>query len=291
MSLEPHFITVNGVTLHVVSGGSGPPIIFLHGFPACWAVWTRSMEALQDSFHVIALDGRGVNLSSKPAALDAYHIDVLAQDVIALADAFALETFFLVGHDWGGTLAWKVAQRYSERVERMVIINAPPLEALLYALAVQPQQREASAYMERLKAPTAEAVLLADNAALLWQISFAGYRQRGVYTAEDEAYDRRAWHTEGALTGFLNWYRANIPPVETLTAEAYAPTVVPSIPVPALLLWGEQEKAFTPELCALIPQYAPYVSIYEVAGADHWIMLDQPADLQRRLRTVFSALG
>ncbi len=291
MSLEPHFITVNGVTLHVVSGGSGPTIIFLHGFPACWAVWKRSMEALQDSFHVIALDGRGVNLSSKPATVDAYQIDVLALDVIGVADAFALVTFFLVGHDWGGTLAWKVAQHYSERVERMVIINAPPLDTLLYALAVQPQQREASAYMERLKAPTAEAVLLADNADLLWQISFAGYRNSGVYTAEDEAYDRQAWHIGGALTGFLNWYRANIPPFETLTADAYAAAVVPPIAVPGLLLWGEHEKAFTPALCALIPHYAPYVSIHEVASADHWIMLDQPTDFPMRLRTVFSALG
>ena len=99
MNFEHRYADVNGITLHYVSVGQGEPIIFLHGFPAFWYVWKPQLRQFGQSFQAIALDGRGVNRSSKPKQLDAYHIDTLAQDVIALADFLQIETFTLVGHD------------------------------------------------------------------------------------------------------------------------------------------------------------------------------------------------
>jgi epoxide hydrolase 4 len=275
MELAHHFVDIEGGQLHYVAVGQGYPLIFLHGFPACWYVWRQQLEALQTHFRVIAPDGCGVNMSTKPQALSAYQIDTLAQGIIALADALELQTFGLVGHDWGGTLAWKIAQRYPQRVDKLLVVNAPPLEALLYALATLPQQREASAYVTRLKADTAAATLLANQCAYLWQVSFAGLMARGVYTTADRDFYVQSWQIPRALDSFLNWYRANLPDFDLIASDQYHAEQVTPIRVPTLLLWGEYEQAFTRDLLALLSNYAPRLEVVQVAGADHWIMLEQ----------------
>ena len=276
MTLKHDFAFVNGETLHFVHQGSGAPIIFLHGFPAFWYVWKDQLAQFGQSIWAIALDGRGVNRSSKPADVASYRIEHLASDVVGLADHLGIEQFALVGHDWGGALAWEVAPRYPQRVSRLVVANAPPWAAFMYALATMPEQREASAYMDRLKADSAESLFLANNCERLWQVSMAPLVANGAYSDEHKDQFIRCWQTPGSLTGFLNWYRANVPEFDEIDEGEFRPNPQNQINTPTLLLWGEHERAFTPALLNIIPNYAPQVEIRHIARANHWIHLEQP---------------
>ncbi len=277
MTIQHDFANVNGIRLHYAHSGEGKrPLIFLHGFPACWYVWKNELECFGQSMWAIAPDGRGVNRSAKPKELAAYKIDQLAADVIGLADQLGIAEFVLVGHDWGGAVAWKVGQRHPDRVSQMVVVNAPPFDALLWSLAMQSEQREASHYMTRLKAEKAEKRLLANEADYLWQASFVQYMQAGLYNEADKAYYIRSWQIEGALTSFLNWYRANFPDFDKIDAHAYEPRPENQIQTKTLLLWGEHEKAFTWPLLQRIPLYAPNVSVHQISDTNHWLHLDQP---------------
>jgi epoxide hydrolase 4 len=267
------------VTLHAFVAGAGPGMIWLHGFPASWSIWRSQLHHFAQRFRVVAPDGRGVNRSSKPAEVEAYRIDRLAQDVIGLADTLGMQQFVLVGHDWGGTVAWKVAQQYPARITKLVVLNAPPLEAFLYALATIPEQQIASAYMARLKASDAAQLLLANRCEILWQASFGELQRSGIWGAADRNAMEESWQIPGALESFLNWYRANIPEPGSYPVDDVAPERVSPITVPALLVWGEHERAFTPQLLAWIPAYAPRVRIAQIAGAGHWVMLEQPERL------------
>ena len=124
--LEDVHLTTNGVRLHAVAAGSheGPLVILLHGFPEFWYGWRHQIEPLAAAgFRVLVPDQRGYNLSSKPEGLRAYTLDVLADDVLGLATALGQSTFSIVGHDWGGALAWHLAARNPDRISRAVILN------------------------------------------------------------------------------------------------------------------------------------------------------------------------
>jgi len=224
MTIQTAFAQLENVTLHYAHAGEGRPIIFLHGFPAFWYAWHQQLEQFGQTMWAIAPDGRGVNHSSKPDAISAYHIDELALDVAQLADHLEIEQFVLVGHDWGGALAWQVAQNYPDRVSHLIVANAPPVSALHYALATMPEQRAASEYMTRLKAETAETRLLSNECEVLWQVSFEPLRLRGVVDEYDKPHYLNCWQTAGSLTGFLNWDRANVPDFDQIDAEAGKPT-------------------------------------------------------------------
>lgn len=276
MTIQHDFAAVNGETIHFAHQGSGRPIIFLHGFPAFWYAWKDQLEQFGQSMWAIAPDGRGVNRSCKPADVDAYRIEILVSDVVGLADHLGIDQFVLVGHDWGGALAWEVAQRYPKRVSKLIVANAPPWAAFMHSLATMPEQREASSYMDRLKAPTAETLFLAENAERLWQVSFAPLVDRGYYSDEHKEHYLKCWQTPGSLAGFLNWYRANVPTFDQIDREKYRPTSNNQIETPTLLLWGEQERAFTRPLLNSIPDYCSQLEIQLISGANHWIHLEQP---------------
>ena len=128
--LEDVHLTTNGVRLHAVAAGpsDGPLVILLHGFPEFWYGWRHQIEPLAAAgFRVLVPDQRGYNLSSKPEGLRAYTLDVLADDVLGLATALGQSTFSIVGHDWGGALAWHLAARNPDRISRAVILNEPHL--------------------------------------------------------------------------------------------------------------------------------------------------------------------
>ncbi|MEM7333792.1 MAG: alpha/beta hydrolase [Chloroflexota bacterium] len=277
MIIKSDFARLKDITLHFAQAGQGYPIIFLHGFPAFWYVWRTQLEQLSQTMWVIAPDGRGVNQSSKPSKISDYHINKLAQDVIQLADYLEVERFVLVGHDWGGAQAWQVAQQYPDRVSHLIVANAPPLSALHFALATMPEQKDASAYMYRLKAHTAESTLLANRCERLWQVSFERLMAAGIFSDHDKAKYLNCWETPGSLTGFLNWYRANISEFDQIDAERHKPNAENQVHTKTLLLWGEHERAFIRPLLKIIPKYAPNVQIVDVPNASHWIHLENPS--------------
>src|SRR5271166_2812118 len=123
--LRHEFAGVNGVRLHYVTAGTGKLLLFLHGFPEFWYEWKRQLEEFSRDFRVVAPDMRGYNLSSKPAGVDQYKLDFLLEDVRALVQHLGCDKCILAGHDWGGFVAWTFAGLFPDRVEKLIIINAP----------------------------------------------------------------------------------------------------------------------------------------------------------------------
>src|SRR6516165_1464331 len=125
-SFRDEYASVNGVRLHYVSAGKGPLILFLHGFPEFWYEWKDQLAEFGKDHLAVAPDMRGYNLSDKPRDLAQYRISVLVEDIRALGEHFAPgKKFVLVGHDWGGAVAWSFAIAHPEMVEKLIIVNAP----------------------------------------------------------------------------------------------------------------------------------------------------------------------
>src|SRR5206468_7188793 len=119
------YATANGVRLHYAEIGAGPLVVLLHGFPQCWYMWHNQLPRLAERFHVIAPDMRGYNWSDKPAGVSSYQPDALSADIVSLLDALGHERAHIVGHDWGGAVAWHLGMFHSTSVDKLVVINAP----------------------------------------------------------------------------------------------------------------------------------------------------------------------
>src|SRR5690348_8353231 len=217
------YVTVNGVRLHYVSSGKGPLILFLHGFPEFWYEWKNQLAEFGKDHLAVAPDMRGYNLSDKPADLDQYKINVLVEDIRALADHFSHQKkFILVAHDWGGAVAWAFAIAHPEMLDKLVIVNAPHPGVFGRLLATDPAQQRASQYMLMFRSPQAEQNLSANDYAWLVTAVLGDGLKNGVFTQEDKQAYIKAWSQPGALTGGLNYYRGNEtgPPAAGETANA-----------------------------------------------------------------------
>ncbi|HEX8874345.1 MAG TPA: alpha/beta hydrolase, partial [Nitrosospira sp.] len=162
--LRDKYIRGDGVDLHVVTAGSGTPVILLHGFPENWRSWRRQIPALAAAgFSVLAPDMRGYSLSGRPAEQDAYKLDRLVADVAALVNATGCRRAHIAGHDWGGIIAWAFAERHPELTDKLVIMNAPHMKIFLERVK-HPRQMLKSWYMLFFQLPhLPELALSADN--------------------------------------------------------------------------------------------------------------------------------
>lgn len=206
--IEHEYADVNGVRLHYATAGQGKLILFLHGFPEFWYAWRAQLAEFGRDHLAVAPDQRGYNLSSKPTAVEQYDIDHLVADVIALAESLGHKRFTLVAHDWGGGVAWTLAIRHPERVERLVIINSPHPATFERELNRNPVQQKASQYLLLFRTPKAEAVLSSNGYQALADTVLTQGLASGHFTEADRQAYLTAWSQPGALTGSLNWYRA-----------------------------------------------------------------------------------
>src|SRR2546425_12975992 len=197
--MDHAYADVNGVRLHYVTVGRGPLVMFLHGFPEFWYAWTAQLADFGRDHRAVAPDMRGYNLSSKPTDLAAYAMKHLVADVRALAEHLGAKTFVLVGHDWGGVVAWAFAIAHSERLTKLVIVNAPHPAVFEREIRRNPAQQSASRYMLVFRSPEAEGILAANDHARLVEMFERELGPR--FTAADRAAYREAWAQPGALTG------------------------------------------------------------------------------------------
>ena len=210
VELEHRFTRADGSRHPLRHPGEGKPIVFLHGFPQFWFLWRRQLADLGDDHAVFAPDMRGYNLSDKPEEVDAYRMRHLLGDLRGLVEQLGIAPFTLVGHDWGGIVAWAFALKYPELLERLVIIDSPPPFTWNRDLRESPKQREAVNYMLELSKPPPEPeeMLAADDFAMLdSMLERIGGSAARLSDAERAAY-HEAWSQPGALTGGLNYYRA-----------------------------------------------------------------------------------
>jgi pimeloyl-ACP methyl ester carboxylesterase len=204
-------VQANGIELHVAEAGDpeAPLLVLLHGFSEFWFAWRDYLSPLAASgFHVVAPDQRGYNLSAKPRGIDSYQLGTLADDICDMASALGHETFQVVGHDWGGSVAWSIAaSQHGSRLIRMAVLNAPHPEVWLRAMTHDAQQRRKSRYVRFLQLPVLPETIL----RLRRHEMVVGALQSAcpeAFSADVMQAYRASWRRRGAPTAMLNWYRA-----------------------------------------------------------------------------------
>jgi len=259
------------VRLHTVLAGpeDGPLAVLLHGFPDASHGWHRQVPALAEAgFRVVAPDQRGYATSDKPAGLDAYRLERLAQDVVDLAGALGRRRFAVVGHDWGGIVAWALALRHSDRVERAAILNAPhPATLLRYSLR-HPSQLARSWYVLAFQLPGLPERLFRAGDFRLARRALLATSRPGTFTADDLRQYREAWAQPGAVTGMLNWYRA---------LRRRAPPPEERVRVPALVLWGDRDAFLEPGLADAALARCDAGRLVRFGDLGHWLHQEDPA--------------
>ena len=302
--LKDGYAQVNGVRLHYVSAGKGPLIVFLHGFPEFWFEWKNQLAEFGKDHLAVAPDMRGYNLSDKPTDVDQYQMKYLVEDVRALADHFGQKKFVLVGHDWGGAVAWSFAIAHPEYLEKLVIVNAPHPGVFGRELARNPEQQKASQYMLMFRSDKAEENLSANNYALLVNIVLGPGLQSGVFTDKDKDAYIAAWSQPGALTGGLNYYRAarvGPPAPSAPEAPASSPAQTASsgnfaldpsrlmVNVPTLVIWGEKDTALLTGNLDGLDQFVPRLTIERIPDGSHWVIHEKAAEVNGDIRKFLAA--
>jgi len=269
------YVRVNGVRLHAVTAGKGPLILFLHGFPEFWYEWKDQLAEFGKDHLAVAPDLRGYNLSDKPEALDQYKMNVLVEDVRALGDHFSHQKkFVLVAHDWGGAVAWAFAIAHPEMLDKLVIVNAPHPRVFQRLLVNDSAQQQASQYMLMFRSPQAEQTLSADNYAWLVNAVLGAGLKNGVFTEEDKQAYIKAWSQPGALTGGLNYYRANEtgPPAPGKSFVRIDDPSAFAVKVPTLVIWGEKDTALLTQNLDGLDEFVPQLTIKRIPDGSHWVI-------------------
>ena len=280
--LTDNYANVNGVRLHFVTTGTGPLILFLHGFPEFWYAWKNQLSDFGTDHHAVALDMRGFNLSDKPTEVAQYRLSVLVEDIRAFdAHLSPGKKFVLVGHDWGGFVAWAFAISHPDALEKLVIINAPHPAVFARLLTSDPAQQKASEYMEIFRSAQAEQILSANNFDILASKVMVFGSRNGPLPEDKPAYTK-AWSQPGALTGGLNYYRANRLSTSPLADGANASSF--AVNVPTLVIWGEKDPAMLPQNLDGLAEFVPQLVIKRIPEASHWLVHRQSAKVTAYIR-------
>ena len=278
------------ITLRYLEAGVGPLVLLLHGFPDFSYGWRYQIGALAAAgFRVVAPDLRGYNRSSKPRRVAAYAVPVLAADVVALVGALGEpRARAVVGHDWGGVLAWHLAERHPALLERLVVINAPHPVAFARELRT-PSQLTRSLYVLFFQLPWLPELVLrggGDYAPLLGALRRM-VRRPGALTGADLARHRAALAEPGALTAALNYYRAfgrRAAFGGLRRGLAGRGDAEPRrIDIPTLLLWGDRDPALSPRLTTGLAPWVPQLRVRHFPDAGHWPQLDAPNAVNEEL--------
>jgi pimeloyl-ACP methyl ester carboxylesterase len=278
-----------GVTLNVQTGGApgGEAILFLHGFPESHRTWREVAPALAEDHFVVAPDQRGFAASDKPVGVENYRTDRIIEDLIALADALALDRFTLVGHDWGGAVAWLAALRHPDRIKRLVIINAPHPLVFQKSLIEDVAQRAASQYITAFRNPTMERGLEAMGLETFYGKTFASHADIARVPEEERAAYLADWGAPGALTAMLNWYRASeivVPaPGEAAEMPGWTKLPFPAIRVPTLVIWAMRDTALLPVQLGGLHELVDDLRIVQVPDAGHFIPWEKPGPVIRAI--------
>ena len=316
----------HGMRLSCRSAGERgrPVLMFLHGFPEAAFAWDELLAHFaapeHGGFRCVAPNLRGYEQSSRPADVSAYHAKHLAQDIAALIAAECGpqgQLVALIAHDWGGAVAWNLAAARPELMQRLVIVNSPHPQTFWRELRQNPAQQAASAYMNFLVRPDAEALLAENDFARLWPFfdlmgaNGAAAQQQAAAALSDNAIgpgdagqalalpDGAGWMTEAlraqyravwtgdgsrpgaGLTGGLNYYRASPlrPPRDGDAAAAGVelPPEAFTVKPPTLVLWAMQDSALLPELLSGLQRWVPQMQLERIERATHWVVHEQPA--------------
>jgi pimeloyl-ACP methyl ester carboxylesterase len=241
-----------GVTLNVALAGdpANPAVILLHGFPESHRTWREVAPRLQDDFFLVMPDQRGFAGSHLPQDVGAYKTDLLIDDIFALADALNLEQFSLVGHDWGGAIAWGAALRGDPRLTKLGIVNSPHPVVFQKSLIENADQRAASQYITAFRTPGFDKAVEAMGYEAFFEKTFARHTDITKIPGAEKRQYLADWSQPGAFNAMLNWYRGSKvvvpPPGVTVPLPDWLLRAFPKVKVPTLVVWGMKDPALLP---------------------------------------------
>jgi pimeloyl-ACP methyl ester carboxylesterase len=279
-----------GATLNVAFAGpeDGPAIVLLHGFPESHRTWRGLVPLLEDRYRLIMPDQRGFAASDAPQGKDEYTTDKIVADLFALVDRLGLDDFTLVGHDWGGAVAWAAALRGDPRLTRLAIINAPHPVIFQKSLIEDADQRAASQYITAFRTPGLEQAVEAMGWDSFFDKSFGGHVDLALIPPEEKAQYLADWTQPGVFTAMLNWYRAAAvmvpPPSVTVPLPDFLLKAFPKVKVPTLVVWGMRDKALLPLQLDGLDTLVEQLTVARVPGAGHFVPWEAPQAVAAALK-------
>ncbi len=278
-----------GITMNVALAGpaNAPPVILVHGFPESHRTWAKLLPLLEGDLRLIMPDLRGFGATDKPQDVAAYATEILLADLFALVDALGIDRFALVGHDWGGAIAWAAAISGNPRIERLAIINSPHPAIFQKSLIDHPGQRAASQYMNAFRTPGMEAGIARMGLDTFFEKSFSKHVDLASIPLEQRQAYIGDWSQPGALTAMLNWYRGGrmiVPaPDEAATVPDWVDHV-PKIRIPVRIIWGLEDAALLPVQLENIGEVGDDVEVFPLPGVGHFAPWQAPDQVAAALR-------
>ena len=279
-----------GITMNVAIAGpeGAPTAILLHGFPESHRTWRLVADRLQGKVRLIMPDLRGFGQSDRPQDVAAYATDMLIADISALADALAIGQFALVGHDWGGAMAWAAALRGDPRIARLGIVNSPHPLIFQKSLVEDRAQRAASQYIRAFRDPDFEKFVDGIGFEAFFDKSFRNHVDLAAIPAEERQRYLDDWSRPGALTAMLNWYRASamlVPaPGEDAAMPGWIERGLPRLKIPVRVIWGLEDKALLPIQLEGIGEVGDNVEVFPLKGVGHFAPWESPDKVAAALK-------
>jgi len=280
--LHHEFANINGIKMHYVTIGEGPLIVFLHGFPEFWKSWKHQISFFSKKFKVVALDMRGYGETERPIQVGEYRIEKLARDVTELIDSLGQKKATVVGHDWGGAVAWATAMMNPSFVEKLIVMNAPHPAIVQRNAFRNYAQMHKSWYMFFFlleKAP--EKVLSSNNFEILKHMFEISIKRKDRFSLSDIEEYVSSWSKEGGITGGLNYYRANLN--EEFWGNLGESIPFPKIKIPTLQIWAEDDLFLGKELTEGTKEFvvdAPF-SLNVIPNCGHWVQQEAPEEVNQ----------
>jgi pimeloyl-ACP methyl ester carboxylesterase len=268
----------DGVKIHYASLGEGPLVVMIHGFPDYWYTWRDQMDALARDFKVVALDLRGYNRSDKPEGVEQYAMPLLVADVAAVIRHHGEDSAIIVGHDWGGAIAWTFALTRPQMTERLVILNLPHPNGLVRELRSNPQQYENSAYARAFQKKDPDAPDVFFGRPMTPQTLSSWVSDSAVRARYEEAFER------SDFTAMLNYYKANYPRVQPGVDAPPTPTL-PKATMPVLMFHGLDDQALLPGALNDTWQWLEKdLTLVTIPGAGHFVQQDASELVTRTMK-------
>jgi pimeloyl-ACP methyl ester carboxylesterase len=264
----------NGISLHYVIEGDGPLMLLLHGFPEFWYSWRHQIPAFSDRYKVVALDLRGYNDSDKPEGVKAYRMPELVADIHGAITALGYQRCILVGHDWGGAIAWSFVNSYPDQVEQLIVLNLPHPAKFMEGLKT-PQQLLRSWYIGFFQLPILPELLLqAGNCQLIATMLQQTSVDETTFTEADLKAYKEAAAKPGALTAMINYYRNIFEFVD-------GPSTWQPLTLPTLMIWGEEDVALGKELTYGTEAYVKNLTLKYIPNCSHWVQQEKPQQVNQ----------
>jgi len=280
-----HYSEKSGLRIHYAAMGQGPLVLLIHGFPDFWYTWRDQMQALSRSYRVVAMDQRGYNLSDQPEGKEAYDMSYLVKDVLGIIEAEGVTQATLVGHDWGGAVAWQVAIRHPEVTRNLIILNLPHPNGLMRELTVNETQRQHSAYAQTLKYGSHSDPKVFFGQAMTPRHLAGWVKESEVRDRYIEAFER------SSMSGMIAYYQQNYPEMPPWTgSETLALPVTTKVQAPVLIFHGLEDQALHPNgLNQTWEWLEAEMTLMTLPGAGHFVHRDKASVVSSTMLTWLEA--